>query len=200
MPFLVADFVNEICLRLNHNNASSEIRQSFGQCLDCLNIKVVCRFVYGDKMRFRPEHCRKGQSHFLSSREALDLLIATHFLIDTEGLNVSDDLATSQRTLIKTCSLGSNPLVASNYHLLQPHGFQFRNRFDCVLFWIVQASPLYFIGKLRAQLCATDKVFDFIAIFSMFFRQCYSASRFLFVFRLDKPPLQVAIKSIFETC
>mmetsp|Transcript_29745 Transcript_29745/g.74915 ORF Transcript_29745/g.74915 Transcript_29745/m.74915 type:complete len:204 (-) Transcript_29745:2832-3443(-) len=121
VPLLVANPLHEVRLGLNHEDATTESVQSLCEGLHRLNVQVIGGLVDGDEVRLGPKHGCEGEPHLLTGREAPDLTVAAHLLVDAKGLTMPNNLTPRQRPLIKACSLRSNALVARDDDLVEAH-------------------------------------------------------------------------------
>mmetsp|Transcript_117836 Transcript_117836/g.377942 ORF Transcript_117836/g.377942 Transcript_117836/m.377942 type:complete len:286 (+) Transcript_117836:95-952(+) len=198
MPLLVADPLDEIRLRFDHDNASAECVQCLGESLHGLYVQIIRRLIHGDEMRLRPEHGSEREPHLLTGREATDLPVAAHLLIDAEGLAVSDDLATGQGPLIQAGRLGSDPLVARNDDFVQAHHLEFGDLLNGVLLDVVEALPSHLVSELVAHLCPADQVPNRVTVLAVLFRELCALVGFLVVLRVNEAPLKITVVPVLE--
>mmetsp|Transcript_108322 Transcript_108322/g.132164 ORF Transcript_108322/g.132164 Transcript_108322/m.132164 type:complete len:272 (-) Transcript_108322:22-837(-) len=197
-PGFVAHFLNEVHLRLNHQDTTSEVVQRLGQSLHGFHVQVVRGLIDCDEVRLGPKHGRQRQSHLLSSRKTTDLLIAAHLLINTKTLAVLHDLSSRQGPLVQARGLGGDALVAGDDHLVQTHISEGLQGHHGVLLGIIQAFPSHLIVQLTALLGSRQQLTHGVSILAILLGQGGTFGRLLVVLRLDQTLLQLLIIAIFE--
>mmetsp|Transcript_9755 Transcript_9755/g.18112 ORF Transcript_9755/g.18112 Transcript_9755/m.18112 type:complete len:374 (+) Transcript_9755:156-1277(+) len=198
-PGLIADLLDEVDLRLDHQDASSEAVQGLCEGFNRLDVQVVRGLVHCDEVRLGPEHCRERQPHLLAGREASDLLVAAHLLINAESLAVLGDLSSCQRPLVESCSLRCDALVTGDHNLVQAHVSQGLQRHHGVLLRVIKALPLHLVVELAALLASAQQLADLIAVLAVLLRQGCTARRLLVVLGLDEALLELLVIAVLET-
>mmetsp|Transcript_75086 Transcript_75086/g.119270 ORF Transcript_75086/g.119270 Transcript_75086/m.119270 type:complete len:230 (-) Transcript_75086:1135-1824(-) len=149
-------------------------------------------------MRLGPEHGGQRQSHLLSGREATDLLVAAHLLVDTKSLAVLHDLASRQRALVQARRLGGDALVAGDDHLVQAHLPESFEGHHGVLLGIVQAFPSHLVVELTALLGSSQQLSHRISVLAVLLGQGGPARGLLVVLGLDETLLELLIVAVLE--
>mmetsp|Transcript_75074 Transcript_75074/g.244090 ORF Transcript_75074/g.244090 Transcript_75074/m.244090 type:complete len:406 (+) Transcript_75074:1-1218(+) len=195
-PSLVAHLVDELLGVGNDDDAALVTSKTFHQGVEGLHVDVIRRLVQRDNVGLGPEGRTKGQLRLLTSREASNLSVQDHLLIQAELLKVLDDLFLRQWPLVDAGGRCRLALIEGLRIGRDTQFFQLLHGQDGVLLLVRQSLPLDLVQDLVRTDHAANDVGDLVTILAELDRKLLAHGGLHLVGRLEQSSLQGLIVSV----